>query len=477
MHFAQNFAQNSWVARPKKVEHLTVTRVKHASGTPSFKLEGYLPDGRRIRKRFKRKVDAIESKLQLEKEVEEGKVNYSLERTCLDSAQLRDAENAAAMLEERTLSEVVADYLNLEKQVAAKAKLSMGQAIGFFCSHYRPEIQELSIRAAVDLFNDSRVGIAKTTARSYKSGLKMLTKNPEKMVHEFTVHDIQKILSQYTSPGSQMVHRRTFNVFFNWAKRQHYAMENPCDRLDRPPPVETEVGILSREEAERLLKVAVMYHEGVMVPSVAIPLFAGLRPSEMEDLKPGDIREDYIRVTGGKMRRKLKRSVPIPPVLKSWLDLYPYTGRPKGWEFKMRRLKKLTKAKTWVDDVLRHTSISFQMERDKNEGVTAHNNGTSPQMINRHYREVIEDAKEVSKYWNLTPEEIKKVKADFDLNQREYFNWPTDAKLKQLVWKKPLSRLSKDLGVSDNAIRKRCFKRGIDLPQNGYWQKQKFIAG
>ena len=71
------------------------------------------------------------------------------------------------------------------------------------------------------------------------------------------------------------------------------------------------------------------------------------------------------------MRRKLKRTVPIPPVLAAWLKKYPFKGLPTGWDYKMKELKKATKAKKWVQDIIRHTSLSFQTERDKDEAITA----------------------------------------------------------------------------------------------------------
>lgn len=44
--------------------------------------------------------------------------------------------------------------------------------------------------------------------------------------------------------------------------------------------------------------------------------------------------------------------------------------------------------------------------------------------------------------------------------------------LEVLVWQKPLTQLAKDLGCSDNAIRKRCKKFGVSLPRQGYWLRK-----
>lgn len=48
-------------------------------------------------------------------------------------------------------------------------------------------------------------------------------------------------------------------------------------------------------------------------------------------------------------------------------------------------------------------------------------------------------------------------------------DWPPDLILKNMVYEMPLIHLAKKLGVSDNAIKKRCKKRNIPLPKRGYW--------
>lgn len=44
-----------------------------------------------------------------------------------------------------------------------------------------------------------------------------------------------------------------------------------------------------------------------------------------------------------------------------------------------------------------------------------------------------------------------------------------DAELTSLVWAKQLTALAAEFGVSDMAIRKRCDKRNIERPPQGYW--------
>lgn len=55
--------------------------------------------------------------------------------------------------------------------------------------------------------------------------------------------------------------------------------------------------------------------------------------------------------------------------------------------------------------------------------------------------------------------------------QREQAEWPTDEKLKELVWAKPATTLAEELGVSSVAVKKRCRHRGIETPPRGYWAR------
>jgi len=42
----------------------------------------------------------------------------------------------------------------------------------------------------------------------------------------------------------------------------------------------------------------------------------------------------------------------------------------------------------------------------------------------------------------------------------------------EAVWKIPIEELGRNLGVSGNAIRKRCKQEEIKVPPRGYWQKK-----
>ena len=65
---------------------------------------------------------------------------------------------------------------------------------------------------------------------------------------------------------------------------------------------------------------------------------------------------------------------------------------------------------------------------------------------------------------DLQPQPARKTKAKHKISKEV---------LSELVWKKPIIHIAKDLGVSDKAVAKWCIQWGIDRPEPGYWNKQK----
>ena len=53
---------------------------------------------------------------------------------------------------------------------------------------------------------------------------------------------------------------------------------------------------------------------------------------------------------------------------------------------------------------------------------------------------------------------------DKQINREELYN---------LVWSKPVSQVAKEFGISDIAVRKRCIRLNVPMPERGYWSKRK----
>lgn len=457
------------MARPKKIHHFKITPFKNAAGTKSWRVTGTKPNGERIRKNFAERSEAIQILADLEAEIT-GRVEVSkTQRTRLTAEELAAAEAAVLAADGRDVSTIVTHYLALEARARSK-NIDLNVALSFVESHYRSELQTISMLNAYNEFLEGGAAWTPKTREYYESSLRLLLKpDPNQQVHDFTLSDIERILKRYKNLNSQRTYRRVFKTFFAWCVRHRYCLENPCDRLNKLPSDMSKIAVLSLDECKRLIYAALLLQDQAGVACVAIGLFAGLRRSEIRDLMPQDILKDKIRVTGGKLRRQLKRSVPIPPVLAEWLKEFPFQGWPKGWERKMRKLKGATKARKWVQNIIRHTSITLQTERDKNEALTAYNCGTSIQAMNRHYRDTIDDERAIAEFWSLNPAKLRAKPPQVELEIKRRVAWPDKKALTKLVWQKPLIHAARDIGVSDVALKKHCLKLGIELPRQGHW--------
>ncbi|MCD8483932.1 MAG: site-specific integrase [Verrucomicrobia bacterium] len=289
----------------------------------------------------------------------------------------------------------------------------------------------------------------------------------DKMVHEIELEHVEAFLQPY-KPVSRRSYTRSINAFVTWCKQRRMCAENPCEYLGKPLADNSEILFLNALETAQLLRTAIAFKKGRMVAPLAIGFFAGLRPSEIAELRQGDFRDGFIHVTGGKLRRKLARKFPIVPLLDQWLQQYPFQEHPSTYVKDLMALRKLVQPENWCQDIVRHTSITYQMERDKDAQMVALNCGTSPQMLNQHYLQVLEVGNDADLYWNLTPDYVMKLAipegAEDELKPKQKtVNWPDKATLQTWVKTRSLVRIGKDLGVSDNAVRKHCKKMEIDL--------------
>lgn len=458
------------MARPKNKQRFRWNEKTYSSGNKYYSVDGYKLDGTRVREKYKRRVDAINRVSELDSD--NSTQDRQLKATSLNDAQLADAETAIKQLEGELLSEIISHYKQLQERIKNVADVNLETAVTFFEKHYTPHIKEISIYTASSEFLESKGPRSVETIKYYSKCLNLIKKaDPNKALHRFTESDIMSALKPYLKTGAAKTYRRGLSVFFNWAKRRRYILESPFERMDALETNERDIVIFTLDDVKQILNAARLYENGMMASSIAILLFAGLRPSELEDLTAQDVKDDWIVVSGGKRGGKLKRRTPIPPVLRTWLNEFPFTGRPKTWYRRMAKLKSAAQPSQWVSDIFRHTSISYQIERDEDMAAVAIRNGTSVQMIELHYRDVIEDPKDCTEFWELTPNEIETVELKGELKQQEFIEWPSDDELKKLVWKSPLTHLAKTLGVTNSAIRKRCIKHKIELPKNGHWQR------
>ena len=81
--------------------------------------------------------------------------------------------------------------------------------------------------------------------------------------------------------------------FFSWCIRENYCENNPCKAVKRPRSDDSPPSIFTPPETQKLLLTA-FKTDPRMIPYLAIGLFAGVRPLEIQRLQQQDFTDQYI---------------------------------------------------------------------------------------------------------------------------------------------------------------------------------------
>ncbi|HUF60546.1 MAG TPA: site-specific integrase [Verrucomicrobiales bacterium] len=216
-------------------------------------------------------------------------------------------------------------------------------------------------------------------------------------------------------PESQRTYARYLSLLFGYGIRHGWIDRNPLASIARPRVSETEVGIYTPAEVGRILaKAEESFPETVAV--LAISLFAGLRPSDVEALRWEDIDlvRSVIRVSQRKGRSARNRFVSIIAPLGEWLARH---GQASGRVFpfakadsenvswgRLRIRKAIGAAEVRpVSDGLRHSFGSYRLAvLGGNRHEVAHEMGNSEAVILKHYRRPVLRSDAVS-YFSIMP--------------------------------------------------------------------------
>ena len=151
------------------------------------------------------------------------------------------------------------------------------------------------------------------------------------------------------------------------------------------------------------------------VAYLAIGGFAGLRHAELMRLDWSDVKlaQSTIVVCAKAAKTAQRRTVLIQPNLQKWLAPL---ARLSGALFKgdgSRFLHHVTAVARacefpWPHNGLRHSFASYRMAQCKNAAEVALEMGNSPQMIFRHYRELV-SPQDAGKWWTIEPARDEKI--------------------------------------------------------------------
>lgn len=271
----------------------------------------------------------------------------------------------------------------------------------------QPPSITLGTLAAEFLAAKKNAGLRPRYLRTLRASInRFLINRREKALSEISAAEIQEYIGGNgwadSTKRSYLVDVRTL---FSFAQKWKYVAENPAMVVDLPRLDEKPPGILTPDQAKRLLD-ACLDTEPDNLPVFVLSLFSGVRRSEAEKLEWAEIGAEFIEIKAGKAKTRRRRLIPISPQIRAWLDCAKSIGGKLPAVNYADKLKKtLEKAGLragWPQNALRHSFASYHYAKHRNENDTAALMGNSPQMIFGHYREVVRPA-DAEKFFSLMP--------------------------------------------------------------------------
>jgi integrase len=210
--------------------------------------------------------------------------------------------------------------------------------------------------------------------------------------------------------------RTAVQTLFSYAKLKKY-LPKDHDELDAVPLAKgngTEIEIFTPFDLEALLNCA----DVRLVPFLALGAFAGVRHAEIQRLDWQDIKfdADLIEIKAAKAKTASRRTVPILPNLKAWLQPYAkptgpvcvYKNVANEINKLVRDVQNLGRALKWKHNGLRHSFISYRIAQIQNVAQVALEAGNSPQIIFRNYRELVRPA-DAEKWFSIVPKQTGNI--------------------------------------------------------------------
>ena len=220
------------------------------------------------------------------------------------------------------------------------------------------------------------------------------------------------------SARTRFNYARLLRTLFRFAQSRRFLPKDidPMEGIDIDFDDDGEIEIFTAAELDRILKAA----RPELVPFIAIGAFAGLRHAEIKrlDWQEIDLERGFIEVKGAKAKTRQRRLVPISENLKAWLAphhqesglVIPFVHSSKQLMWLVDDANKSTTETPlrWKRNGLRHSFISYRVAEVQSADKVALEVGNSPQMIFKHYRELVrpEDAKI---WFSLMPENATNV--------------------------------------------------------------------
>jgi integrase len=288
--------------------------------------------------------------------------------------------------------------------------MSLLKAVMFARENYRSTDRPATVKDAYDNFIKAKEAAKKrpATIRNLKNRVGVLAaKYPDKMVSDVLPELVSDLIYRPGKTARTVINdRAAFSSFFSWCVRQRHCQNNPVEHTEIPETDETRPEILPLDQCRRLVGEAASFKDGKLLPYVSLALFCGIRPAELERITWDsiDLKKKVIRIDGEEAKMRTLRNVEISKncadILRDFANNRPPIV-PPNFNKDFRAVRKAAKITHWPEDVMRHTAISFHLEKFQHEGRTAQWAGNSPDVVQKKYKALVSKT-HTTAFWKIT---------------------------------------------------------------------------
>lgn len=212
------------------------------------------------------------------------------------------------------------------------------------------------------------------------------------------------LIARFKTDGYRAFAIRALSPAFTWGVKMGMVQQNPFLLVEKPRVKRGRIRILTVPQARHALRVC----PPDCIAAVALMLFGGIRPQEVQRMQWSDVLDDIVHLTPDITKTAQVRNVRINEALRAWLDVCggPRVGSitPQNWIRKYSAWRADAKL-TGMQDVLRHTFATYHLRHwmDENALKSEMGHSRNSETLFAHYLAAATPA-EAAKFWALRPE-------------------------------------------------------------------------
>lgn len=335
--------------------------------------------------------------------------------TAMKEARLRAQQINAGKVDAADVSKADREELHAARQLAGEVpllsamrewlrarELTAGNVIPAaeaWASRNSTAHDRAKVRDVVDRYLKAKTAAGVKTAKNHAHIFEDMKRDfGDFIIDTITARQLDQWIARWENAGTRDTFRKWTVALWRWAQAQNYLSRDIKTEAERTQPIrkpDLEIGIISAATFQALLGYFRTHHAEYLA-ALVLAGFCGLRRSEIHAQRWEDINlaSGHLRVTKAKGGTPSRRLVPICPAAVEWLMLEADRTEFICSNLAIDRIRDIGRTAKFElpENAFRHSFISHRVAQTGNIAETSLEAGNSPDIIRRHYLELVTKA-------------------------------------------------------------------------------------